>query len=381
MAHNDALFGPDPAPPLERMRAEHDNLVQALRYGLARADAGTVAATSAVLGALWIIDSNHPRLLAMASETAYLLSHFRPRPDLLEVTRTALTLYTSSTFLLEGPRAVRSLVALRRLPPAPPDTLTRAAVVVLGILTGDRSALYELCDSDEPMVAGTASAVVSYFWESEGDLGNLGNALKAARRTLQAFEQRELPYLQVIAHARISELCLQVERGEEARRHLLVVMPMLERLGNWSDLAGIRWWMVLACLQVGDVDEAEHWLEQTAPPRADEPVGTLTYGLGVRAEILLARGEVDAGLRLWRRAVDLLRNADGPIFGMELDPSQEPWTLEATAVTVIAHAQHGRLDLVEQLSRELPSRLSTMLANPIAPRRSWPPGRRRRTAR
>ena len=111
VAHNDALFGPDPAPPLERMRAEHDNLAQALRYGLARADAGTVAATSAALGALWIIDSNYPRLMAMASETAYLLSHFRPGPDLLEVTRTALTLYTTYTFLLEGPRAVRSLVA------------------------------------------------------------------------------------------------------------------------------------------------------------------------------------------------------------------------------------------------------------------------------
>ena len=84
------------------MRAEHDNLAQALRYGLARADAGTVAATSAALGALWIIDSNYPRLMAMASETAYLLSHFRPGPDLLEVTRTALTLYTTYTFLLEG---------------------------------------------------------------------------------------------------------------------------------------------------------------------------------------------------------------------------------------------------------------------------------------
>jgi hypothetical protein len=123
---------------------------------------------------------------------------------------------------------------------------------------------------------------------------------------------------------------------------------------------------MLASLQMGDVDEAEHWLEQTAPPRADEPVGTLTYGLGVRAEILLARGEVEAGLRLWRRAVDLLEHAEGPIFGMEVDPSQEPWTMEAKAVTVVAHAHHGRLGLVEQLSDELPQRLSTLLANPAA---------------
>jgi predicted ATPase/DNA-binding SARP family transcriptional activator len=365
MAHHDAVFGADPFAPLERIRAEQDNLVQALRYALARADGGTVAAASAVLGGLWIIESNYPRLMTLAEETARVLSHFRPGPGLVEATRTTLALCTTYTFLLQGPRAVRSLAALRRLPPAPPDTLIRAAGVVLGAAAGDRSALYELCDSDEPLVAGAANGVVGYFWENEGDLDS---ALKAARRMLEAFEQRKLPYLQAVAHARISELCLQVERGDEARRHLLAVLPVLERLGNWSDLVGIRWWLVLASLQVGAVDEAEHWLEQTAPQRADEPVGVFTYGLGVRAEILLARGEVEAGLRLWRRAVDLLVNAEGPIFGLDLavDPSQEQWTLEAEAVTVVAHAQHGRLDLVEEITGELPHRLSTMLANPVA---------------
>jgi tetratricopeptide (TPR) repeat protein len=300
--------------------------------------------------------------MKLAEETARVLSHFRPGPDLVEVTRTSLALFTSYTFLLKGPRAVWSLVALRRLPPAPPDTLARAAAVVLGAAAEDRSALYELCDSDEPLVAGAANAVVSYFWENQGDLES---ALKAARRTLEAFEQRQLLYLEAAAHARISELCLQVERGEEARRHLLAVLPVLERLGNWSSLGDIKWWLMLASLQVGDVDEAEHWLEQTAPPRVDEPIGTLTYGLGVRAEILLARGEADAGLRLWRRAIDLLEHAEGPIFGLDSEPSEDQWTLEAKAVTVVAHAQHGRLDLVEELTGELPQRLSTMLANPV----------------
>ena len=362
-AHHDAPFGPDPLAPLERIRAEQDNLAQALRYGLTRADGGTVAATSAVLGGLWIIESIYPRLATLASETARLLSRFRPEPDLVEATRTALALTTAYTFLLQGPRAVRSLVALRRLPPAPPDTMVRAIAIVLAATSEDRSALYGLCESDEPLVAAAASGVVSYFWENEGDLDS---ALKAARRALEAFEQRKLPYLRAVAHARISELCLQTERGEEAMRHLLAVLPVLERLGISRDLAGLRWWLVLANLQVGDVDEAERWLEQTAPPLADEPVGSLTYGLGVRAEILLARGEAEAGLRLWRRAVDLLVNAEGPIFGLEEDPSQETWPLEAAAVTVVAHAQHGRLDLVEELVGELPGRLSAMLANPVA---------------
>jgi predicted ATPase len=365
VAHHDAAFGPDPVAPLQRIRAEQDNLAQALRHGLARADGGAVAATSAVLGGLWTIESVYPRLEAHAADTARLLSHFRPGPDLVEPTRTSLALSTSYTFLLQGPRAVRSLVALRRLPPAPPDTLVRAVATVLAAAAQDRSVLYELCDSDEPLVAGAANGVVSYFWENEGDLDS---ALKAARRTLDAFEQRKLPYMRAVTHARISELCLQAERGDEALRHLLAALPVLEQLGITRDLAGLRSWLVLANLQVGDVDEAEHWLEQTAPPHADEPVGAVTYGLGVRAEILLARGEVEAGLRLWRRAVDLLVNAEGPIFGLEEDPSQEMWPLEAKAVTVVAHAQHGRLDLVEDLTGELPDRLSRMLANPVVNR-------------
>jgi tetratricopeptide (TPR) repeat protein len=320
-----------------------------------------VAAASAVLGSLWTVDSNYQRVMTLAAETDRLLSHFRPGPELVEVTRTALAMRTSYTFLLQGPRPARSLVALRRLPPAPPDTLVRAVAIVIGRAAEDRSALYELCDSDEPLVAGVANGIVSYYLENEGDLER---ALEAARRTLEAFEQRKSPYLQAGGHSRISELSLQLERGDEARRHLTAVLPVLERLGARSDLDGTRAWLVLANLQLGAVDEAEHWLEQTESP-VDEPVGTLTYGFGIRAEILLARGEVEAGLRLWRRAVDLVVNAEGPIFGFDDEPSQETWTLEATAVTVVAHAQHGRLDLVEELTGTLPDRLSAMLTNPI----------------
>lgn len=363
VAHHESPFGADPFSSLQRIRAEQDNLVQAFRYGLARADGGTVAATSAVLGGLWTIESNYPRLATLAEETAWVLSHFRPAPDLVEVTRTTLTLSTAFTFLLQGLHAARSLVALRRLPPGAPNTLARATAIVLGAAVENRSALHELCDSDEPLVAGAANGIASYLWENESDPDS---ALKAAERMLEAFEGRGVPWMWALAHGRITELCLQVEQGAEAQRHLRAALPVLEKLGAWSDVVGIGWWMVLTSLQLGAVDEAEHWLERTAPHRADEPVGTLTYGLGVRAEILLARGEVEAGLRLWRRAVDLLTNAEEPIFGLDIDPDQEPWTLEAKAVAVVAHAHHGRLDLVEEITGELPHRLSTMLTNPVA---------------
>jgi predicted ATPase/DNA-binding SARP family transcriptional activator len=362
VAHHEAPLGPDPFSAVERIRAEQDNLAQALRYGLARADGGTVAAATAVLGGLWIIESKYARLATLAEETARALSRFRPGAGLVEVTRTALTVCTAVTLLLRGPHAARSLVALRRLPQVPPDTLVRATAVVLGAVPEGLEALKELCDSDEPLVAGAANGLASYIRENESDPDG---ALKAAERVLDALENRA-PWMWALAHCRVGELCLQVEQGAEAQRHLMAALPVLEKLGDTSDAVALRWWMVLSSLQIGAVDEAEQWLEQTAAPQADEPVGALTYGLGVRAEILLARGEVEAGLRLWRRALDLLIHAEGPIFDVDTDPAQDAWVLEAKSVAVVAHAQHGRLDLVDEVAGELPDRLWTMLTNPVA---------------
>jgi hypothetical protein len=121
--------------------------------------------------------------------------------------------------------------------------------------------------------------------------------------------------------------------------------------------------MVLANLQLGDVNEAERWLDLTAPERFVDDAGVFTYGLGVRAEIRLARGEVDAGLGLWRRAVETLRHAVAS--RIRTDPlTADPWTLEARAVTVVAHAQHGRADQVEDVVSDLRTALTAMLTHP-----------------
>jgi hypothetical protein len=95
--------------------------------------------------------------VTLIQDTAWILSHYRPDPDLLEATRTAVTLSAAYTFFTQGPHTLRPLVTLQRLPPAPPDTLVRAAAVVLGAASKDRSALYALGDSDEPLVAGAAN--------------------------------------------------------------------------------------------------------------------------------------------------------------------------------------------------------------------------------
>jgi predicted ATPase/DNA-binding SARP family transcriptional activator len=359
LACNEAQFGPDPVPSIERIRAEQDNLLQALRMAAGRSDGATVAATTAALGALWIVESNYARMAAMIAQADPVLSHFRPGPDFVEVTRTAAVLSTGFTFSVQGPRAVRSLVILRRLPPAQPDTVIRAAAVVLAaapqILTADSPTLRQMCDSDQPLLAGIATAVASYLWEYQGEHGR---ALAAAERSLEALGECPAPWARLHTHARIAELWAQVGQGEAALPHLRVALRVLDELGIRAEKLGVRLAIVLANLQTGAVDEAEHQLALVEPDHPEDELDARSFALAVRAEIALARGQVEAGLRLWRRTAELLRET---VDRGDL-PGFEAWTLEVEAATVIAHAQHGRSGAVAPLVAALPRRLSAVLA-------------------
>jgi hypothetical protein len=339
--------------------------VQALRQGLERADGATVVATAAVLGGQWIFDSKPTRMATLVEDTSWMLSHFRPEPDLVEVAQTAATLSAIYTMFTQGRHALRPLATLRRLPPAPPTTLVRAIATVLTIgpefLGSERSALEALCESDEPLLAGVANGFVSYLWENDGDLDR---ALKAARRMLDAFESRATLWMRVLAHSRVSELCMQVGQGDEAQWHLRAALGIQEEFGERSDAFGIRWGLVVTSLQLDAVDEAEHWLELAALNQTDDSGGMLPFERSLRAEILLTRGDVDAGLRLWRRVVDQIDSDERASDHAERS-GLDPWTLEVQSITVVAHAHHGRLNLVERLTGELPDKLSTMLTSPI----------------
>ncbi|MBG0565498.1 ATP-binding protein [Actinoplanes aureus] len=352
-AHHGNLLGGDPYGTADAVRAEQENLLQALRLALARDDRACVAAVAAVLGGMWILESNRPRLAALIRQTAWTLSHYRPEPALVEATRTALTTAVLYTFGYQGPRPVRAIVALRRLGPAPPDTVVRALGWVIGALR-DPAELHRLCDSTDPLLAAAANMFASYHWESAGDMDA---ALKAARQTLGLFTDRDLPWPRALGHCRVAELCLQLEQGAEARDNLTAALPVLQRLGARADAVGVRAWLVLANLQIGDTAEAGRWLDGLAQISLDEEtVQAVGYDLGIQAEVRLAGGEVEAGLRLWRRVVDQIL----------CTPSTEvvPWTVEALAAAVIAHARHDRLDLVADVADGLPGRLEHLLTHP-----------------
>ncbi|MFI0484287.1 ATP-binding protein [Actinomadura sp. 9N215] len=361
-AHHEALFGPEPFGPLARVRVEQDNLLQALRHGLARDDGPAIAAVAAVLGGFWTLESAYSRMIVMTEETAGPLSRFRPGPADVETTRTALALSVLTSSMLKGPRATRALVALRRLPPVPPTGLAGA----LAYLTasgpelmdpdGGRDLLDRMCASDEPALAAIANCVLGYVRERDGDLTG---ALAATEAMLAATGERHAPWLGLIVHSRLGELLMQLDQGERAAHHLRVSLDLLERHG-WPDNFGLLWALASIEGSLGEFDRAEARLDQALVSGPDDSFGVATFHLGARAELALARGDAATGLRLWRQAVERLAGGVDPMTA----PGLDPWTLEAHCAAVVAHARHGGLDLVEDIAAGLPAKLSDLLALP-----------------
>ncbi|MFG2176327.1 ATP-binding protein [Streptomyces niveus] len=366
-AHHGPLLGAEPIVSGELIKAEQDNLLRALRLGLARGDGATVAATSAVLGGVWLVESAYARMAVLNDETAWRLSHYRPEPDAVEITRTALTVCTAYGLVTGGPRASRALVALRRLPTAPPDTLIRATALAL---TGGPGAGPQT-DAYAPLLTAVTSAFESFVRESEGDLPG---ALAAAGRMLDASDVAAVPWVWIIAHARVGELSARSGRIEQERSHYEAMLPVLEGLGARPDVVGVHAALALIGLQLGDVDDAERQLDLATRYPADDEAA-MTFGLGtdaesghafdhaVRGEIALARGQTETGLSLWRTAVEQVTQLNSR--SLIAEHSLDLWAVEIDTAAVMAHAQHGRLDLVAEAAGELRRSLTKALAAPL----------------
>jgi hypothetical protein len=211
-----------------------------------------------------------------------------------------------------------------------------------------------------------ASQLASYAWEEAGDLDG---ALAAARRSLAAFECRGSAWLRTAAHARIGELCLEVGEagsGDEALRHLSAALSVVEAFGAWSTANRVREAIVGANLQRGAYDEAERELKLTTPHGADESWEMPMFDTTMHPEIALGRGDVDTGLRLWRTAAATLRDTQRSGPGGDLS-RLDPWALQVQATAVVAHAHHGRLGLVAEITGALPAALSALTADPGPP--------------
>ena len=135
----------------------------------------------------------------------------------------------------------------------------------------------------------------------------------------------------------------------EAARHAQVAVPLLERLHADDDATSMRVSIALTALHDGDLDEAERILDAVGEPEAKDVTGGMV-AREVRAEILLARGETDVALRLWRDNVEAMRSLRFP--GME-SGGDEPWSVVALGTALTAHVRFAETPDQQRATRDL----------------------------
>ncbi|WP_446664428.1 ATP-binding protein [Flexivirga sp. B27] len=367
-ANGQVIFGREPDAALQTLLAEEDNLSAALRSALATDDVAAAAAIFGALAGVWSLQSRHEQVFGPAADAIRAISHYRPGPDDVEITRQALVLGAVSLNIVGNPTGLRAIVLLQRLPPAQ----ERGMIEALGRLITDNGArlpkaaklldadrALALAESADPMLRVTALLLGSHILENDG---RVRQALKVARSAVHEEASASSVWGSLVLRSRIAELAASMGEYAEAATAAEQILPLLERFGAQGDITSMRWILAMLHLHRGDVDAAADQLRAAGQEATDDSFGEGTTGLTIRAELDLARGEITSGLRRYRAAVEHAetRSHLAPFIGEE---TTTPWVTIARAGSLAAHATHDRLADVPDLAQTLATSLHSVADN------------------
>lgn len=341
--HAFSLFGPGQFAAADALRAEEGNLADLLRQALGESDPVMTVRLLAGVGALWSVRGDHQRIIAHWRAISQVIDGWMPPPDLVEVTR-AVVLITLMNIAIVTEHQVDALYdLLRKLPSTEgEDRRVSAMATVLLACTGVdgpgmRGRLAELSRSEDPALALAATQMNVHVLENAGEVTG---AVEAAERVLSMVDADDGPWSSAIMHTVLAHL--SVRRGDRRRavRHARAAIPVLSRLGATDDETMLRAVLLNAALADGDLGTAEAELAEINRINENEAVlsGAAMVAL-CSAELVLARGEIEAALAQYRVAVQQARDLCLPEMPRTV---VTPWTVIAVSVSLTAYAYHAR---------------------------------------
>jgi hypothetical protein len=232
---------------------------------------------------------------------------------------------------------------LRELGPGSTDPRIAAMVRIMtdfDLMAGEGflDKLLVFAESEDRFLSVSALQWISHVRENTGD--PVG-ALDATVRALAATDTSDGPWQRAILHTQAAQLAMQLGRKDDAVTHAAAALPVLERLGARDDTLQLRALMVMFAVASGDLDSATVALSALEGAETEAVFGGgLVIDLA-RSELLLARGEIGAGLASYAEAVHKVRNLKFP--GMTMT-GLEPWVLFGEATALTAYAEHAGAD-------------------------------------
>jgi predicted ATPase/DNA-binding SARP family transcriptional activator len=326
------LFTPDEIAAIGAISAEENNLADVLRRALRDGDREVVTQLLACLGGFWTITGNHTRIFTIADAAESVLADWDP-PEHLLVSAQVVAAWLVVHLSWMPHRSIDALAsALARWgePTHPWARIAYAMFVVDDPEVPTDQRVAALADGSDPATAQMALLWASLVAE------NSGVVEPAARYAREGLDRGPLtPYLEASLHGQLTQLAMVVGDYREAARHAEIAWPILERLRAVDDARAIRAATVISPLLDGDFDAAERVIADM--DRGGEPqLGSQMVLLCARAELALARGQVDDGLRLFDEALASVR----PVEGVELG-ALNPWVLIAGSGALVARVRHG----------------------------------------
>jgi predicted ATPase/DNA-binding SARP family transcriptional activator/tetratricopeptide (TPR) repeat protein len=338
------LFSRDQVVTMVELRAEEGNLLEVLRGGLADSDVATVVRLFTALAGYWTIEGSHLKVVSLARQVEDLVVPAPVVPGLEDSFRTVLVFIVTNRMIFSRESTDDVVARLRALGPGTTDARTAANVRVVITLTsvesgGQMEELIRLTDDPDPLVARVALTWATGALEN---LGDLAGARSMARRALAlADEDDDGPWTAALLTAQLASLALQAGDTTEAKAYAASALPLLTEIGAWDDIAQTQSMLALAAIRLGELGEAEQILEQVDADESSQSIfGGAVSRLAGHAELLLARGEVEAGLAAYREAVGVLRDRGVP--GMDLPADYAPWVIFPESASITAHCRVGR---------------------------------------
>jgi predicted ATPase/DNA-binding SARP family transcriptional activator len=353
------LDGPEQVAAMTAMRAEEANLADVLRWSLAEGDRGTALALLAGLGWYWWIAGEEPRILALVDAVDDAVAGWEPPPELVDVTRRALALVATNSLVAIGPALGAAMTLLRRLGPGEPGEVPMAEVVLADDpeLPGDvMDRLMALGEHPDRKVAMLSLQYVGHRLENSGDPEG---TLDVVARAMSLWRESDGPWTLAILRCRRAQTHAQLGQYEEAAPHAALAIPVLDGLEASDDAAQARAVVAAAAVRRGQLDEAERLYAEIAEIHRGRPAfgGTIMTVAG-RAEVALARGDADLGLRLYREVAAEMAEL---CFPGVTPTGLEPWTLFGASSAVTAFARYADGEAGADLAAGLAAKASGAL--------------------
>ena len=335
------LNTPDQVATVALVRAEEGNLVDVLRRSLADADVPAVTAMYGVLAGFWMVEGSHAKVISLGPAVVEVLLSAPTPPELVDGVRLCLGATGVNEMIFHGAVSDTLISRLRELGPgttAHVAPMVRLLVEYCAEADQQVERLEALVADPDPAVAGLALLWTSHVYEN---LGDLATARAAARRALDLCNDAYGPWMRGALSATLSGLAFQTGDLVEAAHYAQAALPVLRALGAYEDHAQTRAILAMLALHEGRLGDAERIFDEVVSEDDTQALfgGAMELMCG-RAELLLAKGETEAGLAAYATAVSNIRTRGMP--GMRAPAAFAPWVMFAQAALVAAFVRHRR---------------------------------------